>query len=130
MEIIIFTYQMSSAIARHRGPLYQYYFDYRGANSFMDLFGNNSYGTAHGDEMMLLFNWTDRFPNYRHEDVKVSKNLVKMWANFAKTQSPSLKDITWPDAKQNAEFMHITQTFSVERNLAGEIITWWSKLNL
>ncbi|XP_073982359.1 juvenile hormone esterase-like [Rhodnius prolixus] len=125
-----FNYQMSSAIARHKGPLFQYYYDYRGANSHLDVFGNNSYGAAHGDELISLLNWEKRFPKYQSEDVKVSKNLVKMWANFAKTQKPSLEDVIWPDGKQNAEYMHITQTFTVERNFDAEIISWWTKLNL
>ncbi|KAK9511452.1 hypothetical protein O3M35_000105 [Rhynocoris fuscipes] len=85
-----FIYPMGEAIKHHNGPLYQYYFDYRGANSLIDQWGDLKLGVSHADELLLLFNWKERFPKINAQDEIISKKLVKMWANFARKQSSDI----------------------------------------
>nr|ATU82861.1 secreted Carboxylesterase-like protein [Pristhesancus plagipennis] len=124
-----FIYPMGEAIRNHKRPLYQYYFDYRGANSLIDQWGDLKLGVSHADELLLLFNWKEKFPKISAQDEAVSKTLVNMWANFARKQIPSSNGNTdWPDGSVTHEYLHIADKFSIKKNLKKDIIDWWSEL--
>ena len=56
----------------------------------LDLF-HEDVGAAHADEIFLMFN-AHEFPwqsVYSEGDKKTSRNLIKLWTNFAKFHNPT-----------------------------------------
>ncbi|XP_073982355.1 juvenile hormone esterase-like [Rhodnius prolixus] len=124
-----FIYPMCEGVRRHKGPLYQYFFDYRGGSSLLDKWGDLNLGVSHADELLLLFNWRENFPKRRTKDEQLSGILVKMWANFARNQNPSPSgDPLWPEGSSSHEYLHIAENFSVKKNLKQNVQEWWSNL--
>lgn len=124
-----FNYPMCEAVRRHKGPLYQYLFEYRGGSSLADKWGDLNLGVSHADELLMLFNWRDHFPKTKPKDEQISKKLVQMWANFARNQNPSPDgDPQWPEGSSSLEYLHIAENFSVKKNLKQDLQEWWSNL--
>ncbi|KAI5643066.1 carboxylesterase family domain-containing protein [Phthorimaea operculella] len=76
-------------------PTYLYRFAFDGAlGLFKRMLGINHPGACHGDEMGYLFYFSRL--NYRLDDdsteLAVSKRMVQMWTNFAKTGNPTIGD--------------------------------------
>ncbi|KAJ2953331.1 hypothetical protein O0L34_g919 [Tuta absoluta] len=76
-------------------PTYLYRFAFDGAlGLFKRMLGINHPGACHGDEMGYLFYFSRL--NYRLDDdsteLAVSKGMVRMWTNFAKTGNPTIGD--------------------------------------
>ncbi|KAK9501023.1 hypothetical protein O3M35_002155 [Rhynocoris fuscipes] len=128
-----FIYPMAMAIRNHKGPRYQYLYDYRSASSTSDISGNlGNIGVSHGDDQFPLFNMTEYFPNQNPEskqDKLVSKTMVRLWTNFAKYQKPTLNEdpVVWPD-NSNGQYLHITDKLTIEENLRKDVTDWWLNL--
>uniref|UniRef100_A0A161MEM3 Carboxylic ester hydrolase n=1 Tax=Triatoma infestans TaxID=30076 RepID=A0A161MEM3_TRIIF len=94
-----FVYPMADVIRRHKGPLYQYLYDYRAGSSWTDLYGDfGDLGVCHADDLFTLFNFKELFPKTKQDEEQVSRTMVRLWTNFAKYQKPTTEDdeVEWP----------------------------------
>ncbi|CAG2061043.1 unnamed protein product, partial [Timema podura] len=85
------------AVKKHRksasSPIFYYYFDYKGTNTFASLLGDASlhdYGVSHCDDLQYLFPFGALFPGIMlsHEDERMIDVMTTLWTNFAATGSP------------------------------------------
>nr|ATU82753.1 secreted Esterase/lipase protein [Pristhesancus plagipennis] len=126
-----FLYPMAMAMKKHKGPMYQYLYDYRSGSSISDITGNfGDIGVSHGDDQFPLFNMTEYFPKQKPGDEEVSRTMVQLWTNFAKYHKPTLEEdqFVWPKYDSKAQYLHIAKTLSVGQNLKEDVIDWWFKL--
>ncbi|XP_049877694.1 venom carboxylesterase-6-like isoform X2 [Pectinophora gossypiella] len=91
-------------------PTYLYRFAFDGAlGLFKRMLGINHPGACHGDEMGYLFYFSRL--NYRLDDdsteLAVSKRMVDMWTNFAKTGNPTPPDT---DGKVDLKWLPVNDT--------------------
>ncbi|KAJ3591150.1 hypothetical protein NHX12_009097 [Muraenolepis orangiensis] len=77
----------------------------RGGKAFVYLFDHRSsanpwpawMGVMHGYEIEFVFGMPlDASLNYTQREVNMSRTIMKHWANFARTGSPSLSGAPWP----------------------------------
>ncbi|XP_073973744.1 venom carboxylesterase-6-like [Rhodnius prolixus] len=128
---LTFVAPMGDAIRRHKGPLYQFLYDYRAGSSLSTSFGNfTDLGVFHGDDLLVLFNMKEKFPKTNLDEEQVSKKMVRLWTNFAKYQKPTTEEdeVEWPRYDSLGRYMHITSGLEVKRHLKADVIDWWFKL--
>ncbi|XP_069696407.1 juvenile hormone esterase-like [Periplaneta americana] len=118
-------------------PVYYYYFDYRGTNSYSTLFMDGNYGVAHQDELLYLFPQDHLFPNATRtaKDDQMVELLTTLWTNFAHTGNPTPKPDsgTWTpvSSPQALEFAHIDgDGLHMGRELLKERAEFWESLPL
>lgn len=90
----LFVYPSLKSISEHPGPTYFYKFNYtRGPRM-----PTNVSGVPHASELPYFFEAVSSNPNWPNEaDIALSKQLVKMWVNFARDQTPSSQGtVQWP----------------------------------
>ncbi|CAH1407437.1 unnamed protein product [Nezara viridula] len=77
------------ALNKHAGPTYFYNFNYTGGPQVFA--GNDeAKGVGHGAELAYFYESSSEKPDWpKIADIQLSKQLVKMWANFARNQAPS-----------------------------------------
>nr|WON00868.1 venom carboxylesterase-6 [Arma chinensis] len=87
----LFVQPVLKSLSVHTGPIYFYKFNYTRGPALPFNLKPDHPGVPHGAEAPYLLgdssHISSSWPN--KEDVKLSKLLVKMWANFAKNQTPS-----------------------------------------
>lgn len=72
------------------------------ANQFVYKFSRGAAVVVHGGELQYLFNYPSNLytpgkpPWWTDSDRAVSKSMMDMWTNFAKTANPSISGFTWP----------------------------------
>ncbi|XP_014250675.1 venom carboxylesterase-6-like [Cimex lectularius] len=122
---------LQEAVKRHGGKVYQYVYDYRAGQSMSDIFGVDSdLGVNHADETFILFNCTSSgHSSPRAGDKKVSKDVVKMWANFAKTQVPRKEKPKWMPLEAD-EYLRITEKPRMAKGYRKGVREFWSSLPL
>ncbi|XP_014275602.3 esterase FE4, partial [Halyomorpha halys] len=91
-----FVYPSLKSLSKHPGPTYFYKFNYtRGPELPIK---TNVSAVQHGAEVPYFMETTSNntdWPN--QEDISLSKQLVKMWVNFARDHTPSSEGmIQWP----------------------------------
>uniref|UniRef100_A0A170XJX6 Venom carboxylesterase-6-like protein n=1 Tax=Triatoma infestans TaxID=30076 RepID=A0A170XJX6_TRIIF len=126
-----FVYPMGDIIRRHKGPVYQYLYDYRAGTSYAEFYGDfEDLGVCHADEIFTLFNFKELFPKTKPDEEQVSRTMVRLWTNFAKYQKPTIEDdeVEWPKYDSQGRYLHITSDLSVKRHLKADVIDWWFKL--
>lgn len=72
-------------------PIYTYFFDYRGQNSYSALFTGTlrDFGVVHCDDLIYLFESPLLFPNgLNQNDTIISRSLLKHYVTFAKHRQP------------------------------------------
>ncbi|XP_073973703.1 venom carboxylesterase-6-like [Rhodnius prolixus] len=124
-------YPMGDALRRHKGPVYQYLYDYRGGTSYTDTFGDlGDLGVCHADDLFIMFNFKEQFPKTKPDEEQVSRTMVRLWTNFAKYQKPTTEEdeVEWPRYDSLGRYMHITSGLQVKRHLKADVIDWWFKL--
>ncbi|VVC91510.1 unnamed protein product [Leptidea sinapis] len=122
-------------------PTYLYRFAFDGAlGLFKRMLGITHPGACHGDEMGYLF-YFSRF-NYRLDDnspeLAVSKKMVQMWTNFAKTGNPtppvdyeSVVNFKWNpvnDTRHNINYLDITGNFTLRTDPEPKRVRFWDWL--
>ncbi|XP_050306615.1 venom carboxylesterase-6 [Anthonomus grandis grandis] len=77
-------------------PIYSYVFGHRGVASFTKIFGggDKDYGVCHADDLQYLFPITEGLfgEKFTEDDSYVSKLFTTLFANFAKTGTPTPKE--------------------------------------
>lgn len=133
-----------------RDNTFVYLFSHKGSASFSELLNGESdkfYGTCHADELMYLFPLQKTNPVLfssipTEEDRKLSKLMIELWVNFAKTGKPTpewTKDSDYPywisSRKFPLDYMSIgnlngnrKELFSMEKGLFDERQNFWRVL--
>ncbi|XP_030024687.2 venom carboxylesterase-6 [Manduca sexta] len=122
-------------------PTFVYRFAFDGAlGLFKRMLGITHPGACHGDEMGYLF-YFSRI-NYRLDEgsteLLVSRKMVQMWTNFAKTGNPtppvdyeSVVDFKWlpiNGSTSHIDYLDITGNFTMEANPEEKRISFWNWL--
>ncbi|XP_038206794.1 venom carboxylesterase-6-like [Zerene cesonia] len=121
-------------------PTYLYRFAFDGAlGLFKRMLGISHPGACHGDEMGYLFYFSRL--NYRLDDespeLAVSKKMVQMWTNFAKTGNPtppidyeSIVDFKWLPVNdtQHINYLDITGNFTMKKDPEPKRVSFWDWL--
>ncbi|XP_060534166.1 acylcarnitine hydrolase-like [Cylas formicarius] len=111
-------------------PVYLYQFSFEG---FLTLFLPNIEGTGragHGEESPYLF---ATMPLLTDREVLISKQMVKLWANFAKTLNPTpdasdpLFNLTWPQVTPtNIQYLDFDDQIAVKPNRKAKEMAMWN----
>ncbi|XP_063539334.1 venom carboxylesterase-6 [Cydia strobilella] len=121
-------------------PTYMYRFAFDGAlGLFKRMLGISHPGACHGDEMGYLFYFSRL--NYRLDDdspeLAVSRRMVQLWTNFAKTGNPtppvdyeSVVDFTWLPVNETAHinYLDINSNFTVLEDPEAKRVRFWDWL--
>ncbi|XP_072929862.1 carboxylic ester hydrolase [Epargyreus clarus] len=128
------------ANANRTSPTYLYRFAFDGAlGLFKRMLGITHHGACHGDEMGYLFYFSRL--NYRLDDespeLAVSKKMIQMWTNFAKTGNPtppvdyeSVVDFTWQPVNETSPitYLDINSNFTLQTNPEEKRVRFWDWL--
>ncbi|XP_011496587.1 PREDICTED: acetylcholinesterase-like [Ceratosolen solmsi marchali] len=92
--------EFASRYAETGNKVYMYYYTHRSLNNPWPKWT----GVMHADEISYIFGEPlDPAKSYTHEEIHLSKRMMRYWANFAKTGDPNMGDdgsswteVTWP----------------------------------
>ncbi|KAL0819630.1 hypothetical protein ABMA28_007707 [Loxostege sticticalis] len=121
-------------------PTYVYRFAFDGAlGLFKRMLGITHPGACHGDEMGYLFYFSRL--NYRLDDdspeLAVSRRMVQMWTNFAKTGNPtppvdyeSVVDFKWMPVNDttHVNYLNIDGNFTLLSDPEAKRVRFWDWL--
>nr|CAD7399178.1 unnamed protein product [Timema poppensis] len=122
--------------AQSSQPLYNYLFSYDGrlGRSRMNtsaIANISIQGPSHGDDLGYLF-YSSSYPQLDDQstEMKVLRNVVRMWTNFAKTGDPSLvTGPTWETfTTTEHNYLNINNTMRLQVNLEQENMIFWEEL--
>ncbi|KAH9490071.1 hypothetical protein Btru_035159 [Bulinus truncatus] len=89
---------LARSYARHDVPVYYYWFNHRwSANPWPSWMG-----VLHADEIWFLFGHPlNKTLSFTKDEEQLSRDMMRYWANFAKTGDPNKPDtnMTWPQFK-------------------------------
>ncbi|XP_018565293.1 venom carboxylesterase-6-like [Anoplophora glabripennis] len=90
-------------------------------------------GVVHTEEMAYI--WSRSYlPEPNPTDKLVRDRMVKMWANFAKTKSPTphqdflLENISWPTVSSNMTYLDINKEMAIKQHYRNESMMFWKGL--
>ncbi|XP_069694783.1 uncharacterized protein [Periplaneta americana] len=125
-------------LAQGSAPIYYYYFDYRGTDSYSTLYGDpkTDFGTSHSDELLYVLHDEVTFLNrtLSEDDEKMVDIMTSIWANFARTGDPTPDNNsfgTWPrvSSSEAPEFGHVRlDGVHVDRGLLTDRAGFWASL--
>uniref|UniRef100_A0A8C4MTN7 Carboxylic ester hydrolase n=1 Tax=Equus asinus asinus TaxID=83772 RepID=A0A8C4MTN7_EQUAS len=120
---------------------YVYEFQYR--PSFSSVMRPKTVMWDHGDELFSLFgapflkgdgslqNLFISFPTggASEEEIKLSKMVMKFWANFARTGDPGAEELPhWPAYDQNEGYLKIGVPIEADQKLKDKEVAFWTEL--
>ncbi|XP_066909384.1 juvenile hormone esterase isoform X2 [Halyomorpha halys] len=126
----LFMYPTLKGLSIQGGPNYLYKFNYTGGPS-MSPGETKDIGVGHGAEMPYFFEMPFKVPGWPSAaDLALSKQLIKMWVNFARDQNPTRHgEVKWLQF-QNKYYLDIQNSgISVaELNKYKEVIDFWKNI--
>lgn len=143
---MIFFYSVDYAVRKYvsesNSQIYYYTFDYSGELNMRKqavlekaLTIEGAWGASLGDELCYLFvckpikaSYTKILQDEEAEELKVLRNMIKMWTNFAKSGNPTPpgSDFTWkPATKDNKECLVISDELQMKTNLHQDRVEFW-----
>uniref|UniRef100_A0A1B6LW49 Carboxylic ester hydrolase n=2 Tax=Graphocephala atropunctata TaxID=36148 RepID=A0A1B6LW49_9HEMI len=127
-------YGLVATTRANRGKTYFYQMNYKGSNTLVRYLGSLAYyGVSHADELFFLFPLCGAGErNITESDTVVSKQIVKMWTNFAKYLDPTPVGcpVQWtPVSSSSIEYLNIGQhKISMEKAFLKRRMEFWSNL--
>ncbi|XP_004431672.1 PREDICTED: liver carboxylesterase-like [Ceratotherium simum simum] len=110
-----------------RAPTYMYEFEYR--PSFSSDMRPKTVKGDHGDELYSVFGAPFLREDASEEEIKLSKMVMKFWANFARYGNPNGEGLPhWPAYDQNEGYLQIGVTTQASQKLKDKEVTFWTKL--
>ncbi|XP_012274789.1 acetylcholinesterase [Orussus abietinus] len=112
--------------------VYMYYYKHRSANNPWPRWT----GVMHADEISYIFGEPlDASKRYTHEEVHLSKRMMRYWANFAKTGNPNMGDdgswtkTFWPEhSASKKEYLTLdTNTTEIGHGPRVRQCAFWKK---
>ncbi|KAJ8416794.1 hypothetical protein AAFF_G00326720 [Aldrovandia affinis] len=124
---------INSGGSNSQGGVYLYLFDHRASN----LAWPEWMGVIHGYEIEFVFGLPlDKRLNYTTEEEKLSRRMMKYWANFARTGNPNLNADGSVDSRRKwpvftaSEQKHVglnTEPLKVHRGLRTQLCALWNR---
>lgn len=103
-------------LAYRNQPIYFYYFDYMGSESYASLYNDTSFisGASHTDELLYLLPRSVAFPGYKPTSIddEMTKTMTSLWYNFVRYGNPTPANesemLPWQRViSDNLEYYHI-----------------------
>lgn len=108
-------------------PTYMYEFQYR--PSFSSDMKPERVTGDHGDELFSVFGAPFLKGNVSEEETKLSKTVMKLWANFARNGNPNGEGLPhWPVYDQNEGYLQIGVPNQAAQKLKDEEVAFWTDL--
>ncbi|XP_057609215.1 carboxylesterase 1C-like isoform X1 [Chionomys nivalis] len=108
-------------------PTYMYEFQYR--PSFVSDTRPKTVVGDHGDEIFSVFGAPFLKEGASEEETKLSKMVMKFWANFARSGNPNEKGLPhWPAYDLKEGYLQIGATTQQAQRLKEEEVAFWTEL--
>ncbi|XP_014229770.1 acetylcholinesterase-like isoform X2 [Trichogramma pretiosum] len=125
--------EFATRYAETGNKVYMYYYTHRSVNNPWPRWT----GVMHADEISYIFGEPlDTAKGYTHEEITLSKRMMRYWANFAKTGDPNLGDdgsswteTTWPvHTAEKKEYLQLdTNTTQIGYGPRSKQCAFWKK---
>ncbi|XP_052315951.1 acetylcholinesterase [Oncorhynchus keta] len=116
-----------------QGGVYLYLFDHRASN----LAWPEWMGVIHGYEIEFVFGMPlEKRLNYTAEEEKLSRRMMRYWANFARTGNPNINFDGSVDSRRkwpqftNSEQKHVglnTESMKIHKGLRNQLCAFWNR---
>ncbi|XP_046677003.1 venom carboxylesterase-6-like [Homalodisca vitripennis] len=122
-----------------KAPVYFYRFSYRGKHSYSEMMSwgsTENFGVSHGDDTGYMLGVEYMNPLETESDLRMSKLMVNMWVNFAKTGKPKFGDAAWTPVSPTTgltgtlDFLHIASPDNAKPETSADLghRTFWDTL--
>ncbi|XP_027725192.1 liver carboxylesterase 1-like [Vombatus ursinus] len=108
-------------------PTYMYEFQHR--PSFSTNLKPETVKADHGDEILSVFGAPFLKASSPEEEKRLSRTVMKYWANFAKKGNPNGEGLPkWPGYDQNEGYLQINITPKAAKNLKEKEVEFWTEV--
>ncbi|XP_020840859.1 liver carboxylesterase 1-like [Phascolarctos cinereus] len=108
-------------------PTYMYEFQHR--PSFSTNLKPETVKADHGDEILSVFGAPFLKVGSPEEEKKLSRTVMKYWANFAKNGNPNGEGLPkWPSYNQNEGYLQINITPKAAKSLLEKEVKFWTQV--
>ncbi|XP_020906758.1 neuroligin-4, X-linked [Exaiptasia diaphana] len=121
----------ANAYAKKKAVTYFYSFDHRHGDAVMGSKVPSWVRAYHGADISFVFGAPLLDPATTPTDANFTRDILKMWTNFAKTGDPNKPDslgVTWPVyTLEEQKYMSLKPNMAVHSHLRANYIAFWNE---